>query len=135
MLSWSHCQKVSLCRFSLNCWNWFTLIHFILFYSFGEQNLMMRIARKRLPKIRPKGRCLSLVVIQNQIYRIQRWAHFSLFFVSNNDYNFSELFLQQNFEHTVHVGFDAITGEFTVSLNAFFWIVKKCLLLLFCSRS
>lgn len=22
-----------------------------------------------------------------------------------------------NFEHTVHVGFDAVTGEFTVSLN------------------
>lgn len=31
----------------------------------------------------------------------------------------------QNFEHTVHVGFDAITGEFTVSshLCDFFWIL------------
>lgn len=25
-----------------------------------------------------------------------------------------------NFEHTVHVGFDAVTGEFTVSINFFF---------------
>lgn len=27
---------------------------------------------------------------------------------------------QQNFEHTVHVGFDAITGEFTVNMQNFF---------------
>lgn len=36
---------------------------------------------------------------------------FILFFVS--------FFNGQNFEHTVHVGFDAITGEFTVSLHLF----------------
>lgn len=26
-----------------------------------------------------------------------------------------------NFEHTVHVGFDAVTGEFTVSKNCYFF--------------
>ncbi len=28
-----------------------------------------------------------------------------------------EISLPSDFEHTIHVGFDAVTGEFTVSLN------------------
>lgn len=33
--------------------------------------------------------------------------------------------LPTNFEHTIHVGFDALTGEFTVSFN-FIIYVDKC---------
>lgn len=41
-----------------------------------------------------------------------------------------------NFEHTVHVGFDALTGEFTVSFHNYFrdfflHFCAECLLLLF----
>lgn len=32
-----------------------------------------------------------------------------------------------NFEHTVHVGFDAVTGEFTVSVDSFTILLLTCL--------
>lgn len=31
-----------------------------------------------------------------------------------------EISLPSDFEHTIHVGFDAVTGEFTVSTSEFF---------------
>lgn len=35
-----------------------------------------------------------------------------------------------DFEHTIHVGFDAVTGEFTVSIPAVKCIEQECLLLI-----
>lgn len=36
---------------------------------------------------------------------------------SHGDSNKPNISYPTNFEHTVHVGFDAVTGEFTVSFN------------------
>lgn len=39
---------------------------------------------------------------------------------SHGDSNKPNISYPTNFEHTVHVGFDAVTGEFTVSINGLF---------------
>lgn len=85
---------------------------------FNCQNRTMRIERRRLPRVKLRDQCQNQAPIQNQIYRIQRWV-----LTSNRPSACMPLLLilstlhshSQNFEHTVHVGFDAITGEFTVS--------------------
>lgn len=44
----------------------------------------------------------------------------------NRDKERPEISPPSDFEHTIHVGFDAVTGEFTVSLHRIFWYT--CLL-------
>lgn len=48
---------------------------------------------------------------------IQMYLFFCLFFLSAyKKKERPEISLPSDFEHTIHVGFDAVTGEFTVSV-------------------
>jgi hypothetical protein len=67
---------------------------------------------------------------------------FSLSLVANKkkEKERPEISLPSDFEHTIHVGFDAVTGEFTVSLGSWkghwsFRVLAVCQLIFFFFKS